>query len=166
GGGFTERVEGEVEVRERRRRIGVGPELRDELVARQGALTVQEQQREQLLGLCGTPSAVAEAHAARPQLKRPEHEHLDALGERRRDGLRDGRGRGGQRLQQHRQESRFFRRELEVRQQLAERVGQRRTQEQEVPVPLGGDRPQRGLERGRIVLEARGKQSSLCLQIA
>jgi hypothetical protein len=74
-------VKREVEVRQRRRWIGLRPELRDELVAGHRALPIEQQQREELLGFARAPSPVADARAARAKLERTEHESLDALGD-------------------------------------------------------------------------------------
>src|SRR5438552_2280525 len=76
---FAQGVQREVKVRQGGGRVGLGPELGDELVPGNGALPVEEQQREELLGFAGAPAAIADARAARSELEWTEHEGLDAL---------------------------------------------------------------------------------------
>ena len=51
--------------------------------------------------------------------------------------------------------------ELEIADSLPQRVGERRTKEQEVAIPLGRDLLQRGRHRGRVVLDRREKERGL-----
>ena len=80
---FAQGVQGEVKVRERRCRIGLRPKLRHELVPRDRALSIEKQQRKELLCLAGAPAPVADPRAAGSQLERSEDEGLDAFSDRR-----------------------------------------------------------------------------------
>src|SRR5438477_2431481 len=69
------------------------------------------------------------------------------------------------RLQERREDAHVVGVELEVAEPLAQRVRQRRTQQQEVPVTLRGDRTECGPRRHRIVVEWRRKQRRFRLEV-
>ena len=153
----------EVKVRESRGWIDLGPELRHELVTRDGTLPVEQQQREELLRLVRAPTPVADARAAGTKLERAEHERLDALGDRCRDRVFRRQCRG---LQQHCERARVVGVELELSKTEPERVRERRAQQEEVPVPLGGYRAERASGRCRIVLEGYREERRFCFEVA
>ena len=158
---LAERVQREMEVRERGRDVGIGPQLRDQLIARHQTLTVKQQEREQLLRLVRAPAAVADPRAARAQLERTEDECLDALRRGTGGRLRRAGGSDGHRLQEDGERLRLIDVELEIADSLPQRVGERRTKEQEVAIPLGRDLLQRGRDRGRVVLDRREEERGL-----
>src|SRR5437762_14386037 len=69
-------------------------------------------------------------------------------------------------LQERREDAHVVGVELEVAEALAQRVRQRWTQQQKVPVALRGDRTERGPRGRRIVVERRRKQRGLRLEVA
>ena len=69
------------------------------------------------------------------------------------------------RLQERREDAHVVGVELEVAEPLAQRVGQRRTQQQKVPVALRGDRTEGGPRGRRIVFEGRRQQRGLRLEV-
>src|SRR5437899_233397 len=143
---LAERVQREVEVGERGRRVRLRPELGDEIVPRDRLLTVEEHEREELLRLARSPAAVADARAARAELERSEHERLDALRSRGwhalSGGWYDGRG-----LKKQRERACLVRRDLKVGQSLTQCLGECGPQQEEIPITLRGDGAQRGLRR-------------------
>ena len=160
---LTQGVQREVKVRQRRCRICLGPELADELVPGDGALPIEQQQREELLGFAGAPAAVADASPACSELEWAEHEGLDAFRHRRRDRVRGRRRRG---LQERREDPHVVGIELEVAEPLPQRVRQRGTQQQEVTVALRRDGTQGASRRRGVVVQGHREKRGLRLEVA
>src|SRR5256714_6803935 len=147
---LTKGVQREVKVGERRRRIRLRPKVSDELVSRDRALPVEQQQSEKLLRLVRAPSAVADPRAARAELEWTENERLNAVGDRRGDRVRRcwcGR------LQERREDAHVVGVELEIAKPLAQSVGDSRTQQQEVPIAFRSYGTKRPSCRRGVVLD-------------